>query len=160
ELAMAESVVRGEVEDAGFAVPAEPLLVVVATHVRVRFRLPDGFEVLPSDEWEGPELFHDSRGRIFVRRDLVDRDFVGHAREVEKLDERIADELELALRAKGAGDQTDAPLGRGLREAVRRTLERPGAVLSRMKEEKQEHVFHQYLDQEADPEFAELFDLY
>ena len=42
----------------------------------------------------------------------------------------------------------------------RETLNRPGAVLQRMKEEKQEHFFHQYLDQTADPEFSSLFDKY
>ena len=40
------------------------------------------------------------------------------------------------------------------------TLERPGAVLKRMREEKQDHFFHQYLDQAADPEFSNLFDEY
>jgi hypothetical protein len=47
-----------------------------------------------------------------------------------------------------------------LRNAVRRTLERPGALLKRMKSEKQEHFLHQYFDQTADQEFSVLFDEY
>ena len=47
-----------------------------------------------------------------------------------------------------------------LLDLVHETLERPGAVLKRMKEEKQDHFFHQYVDQTADPDFSTVFDAY
>lgn len=51
------------------------------------------------------------------------------------------------------------PFG-AIRDSIRRTLERPGALLKRMRAEKEEHFLHQYFDQTADPEFVRLFDEY
>ena len=159
ELANQSSVVRTEVEKLAFTLPSGQVRICVVPKVHVRFRLRDGYAVAPSDEWVGPQLFHDSRDRLFVRRDLVDRDFVGQADKVKNLDERIAEQLEELLRKQaspgGSASNPDA-----LFAVVHDTLDRPGAVLQRMKEEKQGHFFHQYLDQTADPEFSNLFDKY
>lgn len=160
ELAMSGSVVRDEAINLGFRVPAEALQIHVVSKISVRFRLPDASEIVPSEEWSGPELFNDSVRRIFVRRDIVDRDFLGHPGDVEMLDGRIADEVEHLLRANGQQNRTHLPPVGALRSLISTTLERPGAVLKRMSEEKQEHFFHQYLDQTADPEFSNLFDAY
>ena len=97
ELATQSSVVRTEVEKLAFTLPSGQVRICVVPKVHVRFRLRDGYAVAPSDEWVGPQLFHDSRDRLFVRRDLVDRDFVGQADKVKNLDERIAEQLEEAL---------------------------------------------------------------
>ena len=94
-----------------------------------------------------------------MRRDLVDRDFVGKAEDVGRLDARIATALEDLLRTHASPGESVRGVG-ALLGAVRETLDRPGAVLQRMKEEKQEHFFYQYLDQTADPEFSSLFDKY
>jgi hypothetical protein len=157
ELVTPGSLVQEEVEKLGFEVPSEPIRLHVVRKIDVRFCLPDGIQVLPSDEWAGPELFHDSHDRLLVRADIVDRDFVGQSGDVEALDERITDTLEELLRRRTSVEKR--PAG-SLRDALRSTLERPAAVLKRMKEEKQEHFFHQYLDQTADPEFSNLFDTY
>ena len=160
DLSMSGSVVRHEVETQGFVVPSAKMQFVVAAKIHVRFRLPDGSDVIPSAEWAGLELFHDAQNRIIIRRDIVDQDFIGRVDDVEKLDDHIADEVEqlLLLRATHEGIAPQ-PFG-VLRDTIRRTLERPGALLKRMKAEKQEHFLHQYLDQTADPEFSRLFDEY
>jgi hypothetical protein len=159
ELAITGSVVRTDVEKVGFTLPADPVHLCVVPKVHVRFHLPDGHDVTPSDEWGGPELFHDSVNRLFVRRDLVDRDFVGQAAAVEGLDGRIVGTLEDLLRRRSSGGGS-SPQVDALLAVMRDTLDRPGAVLKRMREEKQEHFFHQYLDQTADREFSNLFDSY
>lgn len=159
ELAIPGSVIRTEVQKLGFTLPADPVHLYVVPRVHVGFHLADGLDVTPSDEWVGPELFHDSRNRLFVRRDLVDRDFVGQAAAVESLDARIVATLEDLLRRYSSAGGSPPQVG-ALLAAIRDTLDRPGAVLKRMREEKQEHFFHQYLDQTADPEFSSLFDTY
>jgi hypothetical protein len=158
DLAQPGSVVRDEVESQGFAVPTESLQILIAAKIHVQFRLPDGSEVLPSEEWAGLEVFHDGRKTIIVRLDRVDQDFVGRADEVEKFDGDIADQVEMLLKLAAPGGVP--PQSGALREAVRKTLDRPGALLKRMKAEKQDHFLHQYLDQTADPEFSHLFDEY
>lgn len=160
DLAQPNSVVRDEVENQGFAVPSESLQILITAKIHVRFRLPDGSEVVPSEEWAGLDVFHDGRKTIIVRRDRVDRDFVGCADEVERLDGDIVDHVEILLQmAAPAGGNLSQPIG-ALRETIHKTLERPGALLKRMKAEKQDHFLHQYLDQTADPDFSRLFDEY
>ena len=159
ELATPDSVVRTEVQMRGFAIASGPVRLDVVPKIHVRFRLRDGSHVAPSDEWVGPESCHDSRDRLIVRRDLVDRDFVGSAADIERLDVRIANTLEDLLRTHASPEDTLPGTG-ALLAAVRETLDRPGAVLKRMKKEKEEHFFHQYLDQTADTEFSSLFDTY
>ena len=159
ELATHDSVVRIDVQKLAFTLPSGPVRLCVVPKVHVRFRLRDGSDVAPSAEWVGPELFHDSRDRLFVRRDLVDRDFVGQAGDVERLDACIVEQLEDLLRKQASPGSSSSDFGT-LFVVVRETLNRPGTVLQRMKEEKQEHFFHQYLDQTADPEFSSLFDTY
>jgi hypothetical protein len=159
ELTSAGSVVWDEVQKLGFALPSGPVRLHVVPKIHVRFRLADGSDVAPSDEWVGPELFHDSRERLFVRRDLVERDFVGQPGDVETIDEHIVDMLESLLGKHTSPEGSPPPVG-ALRDVMHSTLERPGAVLKRMKDEKQEHFFHQYLDQTADLEFSNLFDEY
>lgn len=159
DLAGSGSLVRDEIEKVGLAVPSEALQLLVVEKAHVRFRLPEGSVVVPSEEWAGPELFHHTT-RILIRRDVVDRDFVGLADDVEKVDDRIAEEVERLLRANGTSEQIPSASTSAVRDVVRRTLERPGAVLKRMKAEKELNFFHQYLDQTADPEFSKLFDSY
>ena len=159
ELATPDSVVRTDVQMRGFVLPSGPVRLDVAPKVHVRFRLSDGSYVAPSDEWVGPESCHDSRDRLFVRCDLVDRDFVGKAGDIERLDAGIANTLEDLLRTHAPPGDSLPPVG-ALLAAVHETLDRPSAVLKRMKTEKEEHFFHQYLDQTADPEFSRFFDTY
>lgn len=159
ELGTQGSVVQTDVQKLAFTLPSGQVRLCIVPKVHVRFRLRDGSDVAPSAEWDGPELFHDSRDRLFVRRDLVDRDFVGRAGDVKRLDARIAEQLEELLRKQASPGSSSSDFGT-LLAVVRETLNRPGAVLQRMKEEKQEHFFHQYLDQTADPEFSSLFDKY
>jgi len=160
DLVKSGSVVHEEVEKEGLVVPSARIELIVVAKIRVRFRLPNGFEVVPSEDWAGLEIFHDAIGRVMIRRDVVDQDFLGRADEVAKLDDKIADEVErLLLLPTTIEEVSPQPLGK-LRNAVRRTLERPGALLKRMKTEKQEHFLHQYFDQTADQEFSVLFDEY
>jgi hypothetical protein len=159
ELASPDSVIRAEVQRLGFTLPADPVQLYVVPTLHVRFRLADGSYVTPSNEWLGPELFQDARSRLFVRRDLVDRDFVGQAAILESFDARIAEKLEDLLRRHSSAGGLSPQVG-ALLVVIRDTLDRPGAMLKRMREEKQEHFFHQYIDQTADPEFSRLFDTY
>jgi hypothetical protein len=159
QLAVPDSVIRTDVQKLGFTLPGDPVHLSVVPKVHVRFHLVDGLDVTPSNEWVGPELFHDSGNRLFVRRDLVDRDFVGQADAVESLDGRIVGTLEDLLRRASPAEGSSSQVG-ALLAIIHDTLDRPGAVLKRMRDEKQEHFFHQYLDQTADPEFASLFDTY
>ena len=159
ELATPGSIVREDVRKLGFAIPSDLVHIYVVPKISIRFPLADGTDVVPSDEWVGPALFHDSRDRLFVRRDLVERNFIGQSGDAVSLDARVTDILEDLLRRHASPGASSPPVG-ALGAAVRESLERPGAVLKRMKEEKQEHFFHQYLDQTADPEFSNLFDKY
>jgi hypothetical protein len=159
ELETPGSVVQEEVQKIGLLRLLDPIRVEVVPDIRVRFRLEDGAIVTPSEEWRGLEIFHDTRERLFLRRELVERDFLGQVEDVERLDARIADTLDDLLRARAASEDVPPPSGT-LLNVVRTTLERPATVLKRMKDEKEEHFFHQYFDQEADPEFAQLFDTY
>ena len=160
DLVKSGSVVHDDVEKEGLEIPSARIQLIVVAKIHVRFRLPDGSEVTPSEDWAGLELFHDTLDRIMIRRDVVDQDFLGRADDVAKLDDKIADEVERLLRLSAAIEPVSTqPLGK-LRNAIRRTLERPGALLKRMKSEKQEHFLHQYFDQTADQEFSVLFDEY
>jgi hypothetical protein len=160
DLAISESVVREEVETQGFAVPSDPLQLLVVEKIHVRFCLPHGCVVVPSDEWVGPEVFHDAKSRVIIRWNVINQDFVGRPDDVEKLDGGIADEVERLLRLRVTREGLSSQPSGALRDTIRRTLERPGALLKRMEAEKQEHFLHQYLDQTADPEFSRLFDEY
>ena len=128
EMITAGSIVQNEMQKQGFGIQSDPVRLEVVSKIYSKFRLPDGFEVVPSDEWEGPPLLHDSRDRLFVRRNFVERDFVGQSSEVESLDGQIADMLEDLLIKREA--RADIPLSASgsLREVVRLTLERPGAL--------------------------------
>ena len=159
ELETPGSVVQEAVQKIGLLRLQDAIRLEVVPDIRVRFRLEDGAIVTPSEEWRGLEIFHDSRERLFLRRELVERDFLGQVEDVERLDARIADTLDDLLRARAASEDVPPPSGT-LLNVVRTTLERPATVLKRMKDEKEEHFFHQYFDQEADPEFAQLFDTY
>ena len=159
ELATEGSVVRTEAQKLLFPLPLGPVSLCVVPKIHVRFPLPDGSDVAPSDEWIGPESCHDSRDRLFVRRDLVDQDFVSKVGDIERLDARIAHTLEHLLR-KYASPGESLPRAGALLALVRETLERPSAIVKRLQEEKREHFFHQYLDQTADPEFSNRFDAY
>ena len=160
DLAVSGSVVREEVEALGFAVPPGPIQLLVVEKIHVRLSLPGGDYVVPSEEWEGPDVFHHAQNGIIIRRDVVDQEFVGRVDDVEKLDGKIADEVERLLQLGTAPGATPLQPFGVIRDTIRRTLERPGALLKRMKAEKEEHFLHQYLDQTADPEFARLFDEY
>jgi hypothetical protein len=160
DLAISESFVREQVETQGFAVPSDPLQLLVVEKVHVRFCLPDGCDVVPSDEWVGPEVFHNTRSTVIIRWSVINQDFVGRPDDVEKLDGGIADEVERLLRLCVAREGLSSQPSGALRDTIRRTLARPGALLKRMEAEKQEHFLHQYLDQTADPEFSRLFDEY
>ena len=160
DLASPGSFVRELVEREGFVIPSEILQLLVTAKIEIRFRLPDGSDVVPSDEWIGPELFHDGQSRIIIRRDVVDQNFVGRVDEVTNLDDKITGEAEHLLRLRASKEGISSQPFGALRNAVCTTLERPGALLKRMKDEKQGHFLHQYFDQTADPEFSLLFDEY
>jgi hypothetical protein len=160
DLAIPGSVVRDEVEEQGFVVPSVRLQLIVVAKIHVRFCVPDGSDVVPSDEWQGPDLFHDAQSRVIIRRNVVDQDFLGRPDDVEKLDGGIADEIERLLRSRVTHDEVSSKPSGSLRDTIRGTLERPGALLKRMEKERRQHFLHQYLDQTADPEFSRLFDEY
>jgi hypothetical protein len=160
DLATPGSLVRQKVEELGFAVTAQAVRLKVVRKIEVNFTFDDGSILVPADEWRGPELLADSRAGLLVRSDTVDRDFVGQPAEVDRLDDRITDHVENLLRRSSAAARPSQPLSGSLREVVRSTLERPGGVLTRMKEEKEDNFFYQYFDQTADPDFSSMFDVY
>ena len=105
---------------------------IVVAKIHVRFCVPDGSDVVPSDEWQGPDLFHDAQSRVIIRRNVVDQDFLGRPDDVEKLDGGIADEIERLLRSRVTHDEVSSKPSGSLRDTIRGTLERPGALLKRM----------------------------
>lgn len=157
QLANEDAALRAEVSDAtGWTLPRERIEIVPVKEIRIRYELKDGGIVLPSSEWRGPQVCHDSANRIFIAEHMLNEKA---ANELEKIDEILTEEVFDLLGHLDGAPKDEAP-AESFRDIVRRTLERPSVVLRRMKSEKEEHFFHQYLDQAADPEFADTFDEY
>src|ERR1041384_898058 len=157
QLANEDAALRLEVfASTDWDLPKQRIEIIPVDEIRIRYDLRDGNVVLPSAEWEGPEVCHDSENRILIAQRVLR---AMNSNEMEKIDGIVTDEVFDLLRHQNSASKSDAALER-FRDIVKRTLERPSVVLGRMKSEKEEHFFHQYLDQAADPEFADTFDEY
>ena len=155
DLATAESALRAALSSFGLTFPESQLELIAVGQIRLRCRLQNGQVIDQSPKWEGPTALADTGGRLLVRaqalqsKDRKETDWLG------ELDRAMASEMARFLRA-GAATGDGAPLI----EEILKTLERPATVLRRLHNHYREHFIHQYQDQVADPEFAELFDRY
>lgn len=157
QLANQDATLRAEVsEKIGWVPPTQRIEIVPVEEIRIRYELKDGGEILPSSKWLGPKVCHDSANRILIAKHALNE---VAADKLEDIDEIVTEEV-LHLLRHLEGAPTDEAVADSFRDIVRRTLERPSVVLRHMKSEKEEHFFHQYLDQAADPEFADTFDEY
>jgi hypothetical protein len=155
DLATAESALRTALSSFGLNFPESQLELIAVEQIRLRCRLQDGQVIDQSPKWEGPTALADADGRLLIRaqamqpRDRKEADWLG------ELDRAMASEMARFLRAGvPSGD------GASLVEEIVKTLERPATVLRRLHDNYRDHFIHQYQDQVADPEFAELFDQY
>jgi len=165
QLASEGSEIREKARDMIRLVPPDlPFHLVPVNQIVIRYNLPNGAKVEPAEGWKGPIAFHDSNENIFVLRQILEKDYLGKPKELESFDNAVAEQVGSLLFHVGAPDNgyayQDEPALEVIREVVRETLERPGVILERLRQEKQDHFFHQYQDQVADPDFAKLFEKY
>ncbi len=150
------SALRHELSKLGVSLPSEPLRIVAVDRISVRCRFQIGDVVDQAANWEGPIALGEASGRLFVRAPPPLRAQVGtEATAVSQLDAAIARELTILF----GGVQAIADLNPCVDEILA-TLERPSTILRRLRETYRQHFLHQYHDQVADPQFAELFDEY
>jgi hypothetical protein len=153
DLAAPESALRATISGFGVNVPEDLLELIPVDQIRLRFRLPNGQTIDQSPKWEGPTALADAGGRLLVRaealqaKDRRETDWLG------EFDRVMASEVARFLRSGAPSGDSSA-----LVEEILKTLERPATVLRRLHDNYREHFIHQYQDQVADPEFAELFD--
>jgi len=155
DLSTGESALRGALSSFGLNFPENQLELIAVEQIRLRCRLQNEQIIDQSSKWDGPTALADAGGRLLVRaqalqpKDRKETDWLG------ELDHALSSEMARFLRA-GAPTGDVAPLV----EEILKTLERPATVLRRLHDNYREHFIHQYQDQVADPEFAELFDQY
>lgn len=152
EAARNGSALRDELEANDLAPSGESIGVVPVERICLRYRLADGTVVEQAASWDGPLALADLRDRLLVRvpkdpKSVADKD-------VEGLDKAAAGEI---ARRFGA---TTAVAHDAAVELILRTLERPRTILARLRETNSRHSFHQYQDQNADLEFARVFEEY
>jgi hypothetical protein len=144
--------------------PAQTFKIIPVKQILVKYKLPDGNEIIPSKEWDGPQALHDSKERIFVLKDQIEKDYLGKSEELEHFDDSIAEQVgrllfQVADPLNGVSCHLDNIIDI-IRNTVIETLERPSVILKRLRESKREHFFHHYQDQTADPEFSSIFERY
>ncbi len=155
DLRRPDSTLRKLVQQLGFNVPAAPLEITAVADLKCRYRLPDGSSLNPSDDWVGPAVEHDGANTLFVTREAAERDYLVDPKALQTLDHVIARRVaELTT----VDDTPTVGLVNALIALVNESLERPSAVLARIRQDNESHVFHQYHDQAANPTFAALFD--
>jgi hypothetical protein len=149
EAAREGSLLRERLSELHLAAPSEPLKLVPVREIRLRFHIDGGQVIEQTPEWHGPLAFAAESGLILVRPLNVD------GNEAAQIDYAVAREIAISL--------GDASIFERLQECVKEilaTLERPSTVLRRLRETYRQHFLHQYHDQVADPEFADLFEEY
>ena len=130
----------------------------------IKYRLPDGKEIIPSEKWFGPHALHDFDATIFVLKHEIETDFLGNPKKLELFDSKVAEQVGKLLYKKARPQEKSICQPQEFIkitcDIVKETLERPSVVLDRLRKGKQDHIFHQYQDQSADPEFSDLFEQY
>ena len=155
DLSSAESALRATLSSFGLQFPENQVELIAVEQIRLRCQLQNGQIIEQTPKWEGPTALADAGGRLLVRaqalkaKDRKATDWLG------ELDRSLASEMARLL-GTGASAGDSSPLI----EEILKTLERPATVLRRLHDNYREHFIHQYQDQVADPEFAELFDQY
>ena len=123
----------------------------IVSRIVVNYRLPSGRTVTQSPKWKGPASFGDASGKIFVRGDLLEQDFVTSQKKLDDLDSVLAQQLGRLLCQAQADEISKLALD---------TLERPRVVFKKLRDRAQDFLLHQYNDQNADADFAALLDDY
>src|SRR5262249_17288726 len=124
------------VEKLGIDPRETPFKLTVVEKIVVSYVMPDGTIIEPSKEWDGLQTFQDRKECIFIRRNLVEQDFVDNPKKLKELDELVTKQVGHLLKSLGVDVKQSQ-----LKEFVDDTLERPGVVLSLLREEQQSHVF-------------------
>lgn len=165
QLAFEGSDIRERVKDKlNLEPPTQNFKLIPVKRISIKYRIPDGNEIIPSKEWDGPQALHNSEESIFVLKDQIERDYLSKPKELERFDNGVAEQVsrllfQVAEPVNGPSCQLEDAL-EFVRDLVLETLERPGVTLKRLREAKKEHFFHQYQDQTADPKFSSIFERY
>ncbi|MBN1671101.1 MAG: hypothetical protein JXR37_08725 [Kiritimatiellae bacterium] len=152
------SVFREQITDVMGSLPVHAVNVAAVDRIRVRYELPGGDVVDQSSSWGGPQAAHDGKATIFVQQALTATARGDTAADAIVTDRLIATEVVDLLRTSAS--TTNDNEAAAAQELILQHLERPSVLLTRMRQENQDHFFHQYHDQVADPEFAKLFEEY
>lgn len=155
DLQRPDSTLRAEVEENFTGVPMKALKISGVASLRNRYRLPDGSLLHPSEEWMGPAVEHNDVDKVFVSREAAEIDYRTDPDSLKQLDHLVTKRVaELLV----PNDAPSSALVDSLLDIVNRSLERPSAYLARIRQVNEDHFFHQFYDQVADPDFAPLFD--
>jgi len=152
------SVFREQISEVMGSLPDLAINVAAVDRIRVRYQFPSGDVLDQSLSWGGPQAAHDGKSTIFVQQALTATARGDTAADTIVTDSLIASEVVDLLRTKAAAARDDAAAV--AQDLILRHLERPSVMLALMREDNQDHFFHQYHDQVADPEFARLFEEY
>lgn len=152
EAARDGSALREELTRNKLVPPAEALDVLPVERICLRYKFADGSIIEQAARWEGPAALSDTPVRLLVR--IPKQAGTLSIKDLDELDKVGAAELAGRLGASGPSN-LDATV-----ELILRTLERPSTVLRRLYERNRKHSLHQYQDQNADLEFASIFEQY
>ncbi len=157
ELCRPDSTLRAKALDLGLSVPELPLELEVVERIPIRFVLPDDLVISPAKDWSGPDVEHDGESTVYLSKATVEKNYLGDPQAQDGLDRVIALRVaELLIRA----EEPSRSRLQSASDFITGELERPSTLLERLRRTNQNHFFHQYYDQVADAEFAELFDEY
>jgi hypothetical protein len=154
ELAQEGSRVREGVATWGLRIPPRPIEIGIVERMRLSYSLAGDDVVRSREEWEGLE-FAQADARILVRNDQIGRSYLDDPMALDRLDNAIAVQVAALLTGFPAG----AVESRWV-DGILEYLERPSRVLRQLRETLQDHLWRQYWDQTADPEFSALFERY
>ena len=123
----------------------------VVPRLSVTYKLPGGGRVSQAPTWNGPATFTDASGKLLIRNDVLEQDFVARPQNLDDLDSAIAQQLSRLL-SPGRADEAS--------KVILNKLERPRVFLEKLRTRAREFLLHQYNDQNADAQFAALLDEY
>ncbi len=156
ELGRPEACLRQDVEGRGLCPPVGEVHLVAVDRIALRYVVDAETAFVLSNTSDGSVASHLGGDTILIRRKSAEESY-SNAQSLKEFDSRIAEQLAHLLCAEEHPTKEELDLVAIL---VRETLERPSVALERIRETQRGHFLHQYHDQEADPDYAVMFEEY
>ena len=156
DLMREDSLLAERLQELNPSLVTEKFEIVPVNNIRAQFLIPDIDEMITQEaKWDGPQALGDaSSKRIYVRPPTLRPGSLVEKTDVDSLDKAIA--TEMAILCSGDDRRIITDLGQCI-NAIRDHLERPQMLLNRLAKEASEAIFFQYQDQNADPDFNQLY---